>query len=108
MLRELRRECGEKATLAPWRLHDLRRTFSSQLSEHLSVPPHVVEACLNHVSGAAKRGVAGTYNQATYAAERRVALERWADHVEGLASGRKSRVLDIRVGRKAKRGRGAS
>jgi hypothetical protein len=45
------------------------------------------EACLNHVSGA-KAGVAGVYNRAVYAAEKKAALERWAAHVENLTSGK--------------------
>ena len=51
----------------------------------LGVAPHIVEACLNHVSGA-KAGVAGTYNRAAYAPEKRAALERWAAHIERLVS----------------------
>ena len=34
----------------PWRLHDLRRCFSTNLNK-LGIQPHVVEGCLNHVSG---------------------------------------------------------
>jgi hypothetical protein len=45
--------------VAPWRLHD-RRTFSTKLhSKPLSVKPHIVEALLNHISGA-KASVAGS------------------------------------------------
>ena len=53
------------------------------------VAPHVVEAVVNHVSGH-KAGVAGIYNKAVYANEKRAALqrsERWADHVEEIAAG---------------------
>jgi integrase len=62
----------------PWTIHDLRRTFSTQLAK-LRVPPHVVEAILNHVSGA-KAGVAGTYNRHLYEEEKREALDLWAKH----------------------------
>jgi integrase len=65
--------------LAPWRLHDLRRTVATRMAE-LGVQPHVIEAVLNHVSGH-RAGVAGIYNRALYAAEKRDALERWAQHV---------------------------
>jgi hypothetical protein len=47
--------------------------------------PHVVEACLNHISGS-KAGVAGTYNRAAYAEQKRRALERWADWIAELVS----------------------
>ncbi len=49
----------------------------------LGVLPHVVEAVLNHVSGA-RAGVAGVYNRASYAREKREALDLWAAHVAGL------------------------
>jgi integrase len=93
--------------IKPWRTHDLRRTFSTILNESpedggLGIAPHIVEACLNHISGGAKSGVAGTYNRARYLAEKKAALERWANHIEGLVSGRKAKVVSIN---KAKRGR---
>jgi hypothetical protein len=44
---------------------------------------HVIEAVLNHISGH-KAGVAGIYNRTVYATEKRVALERWADHFQSL------------------------
>jgi hypothetical protein len=43
----------------------------------------VIEAVLNHVSGH-KAGVAGIYNRATYAKEKRVAMELWAGHIARL------------------------
>lgn len=69
-----------------WRFHDLRRTAATGMSE-IGVPPHIVEAVLNHISGS-KGGVAGTYNRAAYAAEKKAALERWSAHVMGLVEGR--------------------
>ena len=54
-------------------LHDPRRTVSTMMHERLGVPPHVVEAVLNHVSGH-KAGVAGTYNVAEYRAEKQVVV----------------------------------
>lgn len=70
--------------MAPWRLHDLRRTAATGMAS-IGVLPHVVEAVLNHISGA-KAGVAGIYNRATYAREKREALDLWAAHVLALAS----------------------
>jgi integrase len=80
--------------VAPWRLHDLRRTCATGMAD-LSVPPHIVEAALNHVSGA-KAGVAGTYNRALYAEEKKAALERWAAYVEGIVAGRPANVASRR------------
>jgi integrase len=76
---------GEKPApadhLAAWTLHDLRRTGSTAMNDELGIAPHVVEAVINHISGEAKRGVAGTYNRAQYLAERTWALQAWADHL---------------------------
>jgi integrase len=77
-----------------WRLHDIRRTAATGMAE-LGIPPHIVEACLNHVSGA-KAGVAGTYNRAVYAAEKKLALERWATHIHLLTSGKPAKVVRLR------------
>jgi hypothetical protein len=62
-------------------LHDLRRSMVTVMNERLAIAPHVVEAVVNHVSGPAKRGVAGVYNRAIYLDDRRRALEAWADFV---------------------------
>jgi integrase len=62
---------------APWRLHDLRRSFVTHCADRLRIAPHVIEATVNHVSGS-KAGVAGVYNRAEYLDERRAALDAWA------------------------------
>jgi integrase len=74
-----------------WRLHDLRRTAATGMAE-LGIAPHIIEAALNHVSGA-KAGVAGTYNRAVYSPEKRAALERWARHILGLVSQRPDNIV---------------
>ncbi len=78
--------CSEKGKagkkVRPWRLHDIRRTVATSMAG-LGVLPHVVEAVLNHVSGH-RAGVAGVYNRATYAREKREALKAWADHISTL------------------------
>jgi integrase len=79
-----KQELDERLNIAPWRLHDLRRTCASQLGE-LGVLPHYIEAILNHQSGH-KAGVAGIYNRARYTDEMRSALQRWADHVERITA----------------------
>jgi integrase len=73
--------------IPPWVLHDLRRFFSTVARDQLGATPHVVESALGHVGGF-KTGVAGTYNKASYLDERRRLLERWADHVDGIISGK--------------------
>jgi integrase len=83
-----------KAPMPNWRLHDLRRTMSTVMHERLGILPHIVEACLNHVSGH-MGGVAGVYNRATYEAEKRQALDRWATHVCAVVEERDSNVVPL-------------
>jgi integrase len=71
--------------VASWRLHDLRHTVSTGMHEKIGIEPHVVEACLNHISGA-RAGVAGRYNHAAYNAQKRDALEQWENHITVLAA----------------------
>ena len=70
--------------IPPWRIHDLRRTAVTGMAE-IGVAPHVIELVVNHVSGA-RAGVAGIYNRSELLAERRAALERWSQHVEGIVA----------------------
>ena len=71
--------------LPAWTVHDLRRTAVTGMAE-IGIPPHIVEAVVNHVSGH-KGGVAGVYNRAKYSQEKRAALQRWADHLERIVAG---------------------
>ena len=48
--------------------------------------PHIIEAILNHISGASKAGVAGIYNRAKYEDQKRWALDRWAELVLAAAA----------------------
>jgi integrase len=83
-----------KGAISPWRLHDLRRTAATRMAE-LGVQPHIIEACLNHVSGH-KAGVAGIYNRATYEPEKRQALTLWSEHLLAVVEGRQSKVVAIK------------
>jgi integrase len=76
-----RAEAGREPIPA-WRLHDLRRSAASGMAE-LAIPPHVIEKCLNHISGSLA-GVAGVYNRHGYLPEKRHALELWAQRIETL------------------------
>ena len=61
--------------VAPWTLHDLRRTFATNLAA-LGTPIHVTEKLLNHVSGTVS-GVAAIYNRHAYMDEMRAAVANW-------------------------------
>lgn len=90
----IKRRLDAAMKIPAWRLHDLRRTCATGMAE-IGIAPHIVEAALNHISGA-RAGVAGTYNRAAYAPEKKAALERWASHVAGLVAGRSANVTPIR------------
>jgi integrase len=62
--------------------HDLRRTAATRMAG-LGVLPHVIEAVLNHSSGAIS-GVAAIYNRHTYAREKKRALLSWAREIERI------------------------
>lgn len=67
---ELDKLCG----VTNWVIHDLRRTFASNLGD-LGVLPHVIERLLNHAAPQTLGGSLGiTYNRATYQAEMKAAL----------------------------------
>lgn len=66
-----------------WRLHDLHRTATTVMTDRLKVLPHVAEAVLNYISGH-KAGVAGIYNRALYATEKREALDLPGAYLAGL------------------------
>ena len=86
-------DAGQPIEVAPFTLHDLRRTAATGMAG-LGFPPHVVEAVLNHRSGT-RRGVAGVYNRFSYADEKRAALESWARQVVELVEGRPGNVVPI-------------
>ncbi len=53
---EEKREKAGTRPMPDWTLHDLRRTMVTLMNERLGIAPHVVEACVNHISGGAKAG----------------------------------------------------
>jgi len=83
-----------RAQISPgWVLHDLRRSVSTHLNGRLGVAPHVVEALLGHVGG--QSTVARTYNRASYANEKRQAINLWAEHVAAIVEGREPKVVAL-------------
>lgn len=70
--------------VAPYTLHDLRRTFDSTMAS-LEVPLHVTDKLLNHVSGAVS-GVRATYNRYSYMPEMRQAVASFERHLDNLCN----------------------
>ncbi len=69
----------------PWTLHDLRRTYSSNMAA-IGVPQIVVEKLLNHVSGGTQSPIAQTYNRYSYMAEMRDAVGKWERYLAELVT----------------------
>jgi hypothetical protein len=67
-------------SIPAWRIHDLRRPFSTGCAR-IGIAPHVVELCLNHKLA----GVAGTYNKFKYEKEMAAAWEKWSAHISETA-----------------------
>ena len=80
--------------LPSWTFHDLRRTAASGMAK-LGVEIPVIEKCLNHAGGVFA-GIVGTYQRHEYASEKRIALQRWADHIDQLVGGRPATVVKFR------------
>ncbi len=72
----------ELVKLTPWRLHDIRRTVTTELSK-LGVAIHVADAILNHKSNAMS-SVARIYQRNEFIDERRDALNKWCDHLNEM------------------------
>jgi integrase len=90
----LMKKANDGKAIPHWTPHDLRRSFATHSAE-IGIQPHIIEAVLNHISGH-RAGVAGIYNRATYDAEKKTALDRWAEHLITVVEGRKSNVTPLR------------
>jgi hypothetical protein len=51
------------------------------------IAPHIIEVLLNHISGH-KASVAGIYNRAAHAPEKKAALEQWSQHLQRVTGKR--------------------
>ncbi len=72
----------ERSHTQDWTLHDLRRTFATNLAA-LRTPIHVTEKLLNHVSGSVS-GIAAVYNRHTYIDEMTEAIHTWESKLAQL------------------------
>jgi integrase len=82
----------------PWTFHDLRRSAASGMAK-IGVKLPVIERVLNHKSESFA-GIVGVYQRHDYAAEKREALQRWADYIDDVVSGKPAgKVVQARFGR---------
>lgn len=76
------RHVHSQSETSGWRFHDLRRTAASGMAR-LAVPPHVVGNVLNHTSSVVNP-VTAIYLRWGYHAERREAMDKWGQFLEGI------------------------
>ena len=80
------------APIADWHVHDLRRTFATQL-RRLGIDRLIVSKILNHAEG----GVTKLYDRYTADPEKTAAMERWANRLREIIDGAKAdNVVQIR------------
>jgi integrase len=72
----------KKCVIAQWTLHDLRRTFATNLAA-LGTPVHVTEKLLNHSSGTFG-GIVSVYQRHSYMDEMRAAVSAWDSRLTAL------------------------
>lgn len=82
---------GDIESVAPWRVHDLRRTARTGIAE-LGVPEIVSERILNHAS----RGLVAVYNVFEYQTEKADALQRWGNRVREIVTPPPENVVTIK------------
>jgi integrase len=81
------------AGLAPWVLHDLRRTFTTGCAS-LGIPESIADRCLNHISKKkAASGTARRYNKFKYAPQMQEAWIKWGEYVSDLTTAKRARAL---------------
>jgi integrase len=74
-----KRALDKLALVAPWTLHDLRRTFRTNLGR-LKVRPDIAERIVNHIT--ARTDMEETYDLYTYLPEMRETMEKWEAFVQ--------------------------
>lgn len=78
--------------LAPFVIHDVRRTVRTRLSA-LRVPDHVAEMVIGH----GRKGIQGTYDVHSYLDEKRDALERWSRQLRAIVEPPPSNVFVLQA-----------
>jgi integrase len=78
--------------VAPWTIHDLRRTTASGLGK-LGISRFIISRILNH----ADSSVTGIYDRHAYLAEKRHALESWGTYLGNLIRPPGANIVELRT-----------
>jgi integrase len=76
-----KRKLDKLCDVPGWTLHDLRRTFKTNLSK-LGVMPYISERLLNHISSRGE--LEDTYDLYKFLPEMRAAIDLWDTHLTRL------------------------
>ena len=82
--KDLDKLCG----VDKWQLHDLRRTCRTNLPR-LGVAPDISRLTIGHKL----QGIDAVYDRYSYMPEKRGALNKWAEFIQGLLEDKESRVV---------------
>jgi hypothetical protein len=83
---------ARREAVAPWTIHDLRRTTASGLGK-LGISRFIISRILNH----ADSSVTGIYDRHAYLAEKRHALESWGTYLGNLIRPPGANVFELRT-----------
>ena len=78
----------------PWVIHDIRRTVRTRLAS-LRVSDMVAEMVIGH----GRKGLQRVYDQHTYEAEMRDALELWAARLRDIVNPPPENVVELKASR---------
>ncbi len=87
-----REDDAESVPLAPWTLHDMRRTAATEMGR-LGIPRFTIARVLNH----SDRSVTAIYDRHTYLEEKRRALEAWGQYLAELVKPADENVVALRA-----------
>ena len=88
---KFKRRISERAEITEnWRLHDIRRTTTTELAE-MGVRDDVLRSLLGH----AIPGALAHYQRGKFSAEKRHALERWAEKLDRIVTKKRADVVSI-------------
>jgi hypothetical protein len=82
--------------VAPWRLHDLRRTMRTNLST-LRIELVVRELMIGH----RQQGIVAVYDQHKYVDEQRDGFEAWCGRLRSIVEGSPDNVVKLRAAAQA-------
>jgi integrase len=84
---------NQVSSIPNWRMHDIRRTIATNM-QRLGTPEPVIEAVLNHAAVGVTRK---HYALHRYDAEKRLALDGWAQRLDAVVTGQTGNVIALRA-----------